>query len=758
MHTPEEILRPLTDAQREAVQHVDGPLLMLAGPGSGKTRVVTHRVAYLISQGVSPREILALTFTNKAADEMQQRLARIAPDKPVWMGTFHRFCARLLRSHAHLVGLAENYTIYDTDDSRKALKRALSDIPELELSHFSPDAILHGISWAKNRLITADKYVASSGNALGSIVARVYPHYQRHLFSSNAVDFDDMLLHVANLLRENSELRSDLDARFRYVLVDEYQDTNLAQYAIVRALAIDHPNLAVTGDPDQSIYGWRGASISNILGFEKDYPNVKVVRLEQNYRSSKAILRVADQLIGNNRRRKEKLLYTENKEGLPVRLAAYQDQRVEADSIAERIRAEIESGRRRARDFAIFYRVNALSRSLEVALREQGLPYQIINGVEFFQRKEIRDILAYIKLLNNPRDNGAFERIINSPRRGIGNTTIERLRDHARRYHLTMLEASRECGLIESLAKRSAVMVAKFVAMFDRLCEFVHQPVEELLGHVLTESTYAEVLEASGTEEDQQRLANIEELLTVAREFDLDNPDEGGLEQFLEQTSLVNDTDQWEEEDDKVTMMTLHGAKGLEFPCVFIIAMEEGLIPHARSKDDASQLEEERRLLFVGITRAEEELELSRAKRRDFRGERRMTVGSSFLMELPRDEMEVVGIGGYELDDDFPSGPVWEDDEFIQDDSTSEDGVDEPEIAPPRLMTAAEMMAESKPAVSPDDFSRGMVVTHPEYGIGKVVALSGVDSKRMATVQFVLSGQKKFRLAKSPLTPVRLPE
>src|SRR5436190_12339903 len=630
----------LTAAQLAAVEHVDGPLLILAGPGSGKTRVVTHRIAHLLAEGISARQILALTFTNKAAAEMRSRVEKLAPRQPVWMGTFHGFCARLLRQNAALVGLSENYSIYDMDDSHKLLVAAIED-EGVDLSHVTPDAIGHAISWAKNNLITPDKYTGSKGRQLGGIVERVYPAYQRRLLRANAVDFDDLLMHVASLLRENPEVRAKLDERYRYILVDEYQDTNLAQYAIVRALSIDHPNLAVTGDPDQSIYGWRGANLSNILEFEKDFPSVKVVRLEQNYRSTKAILRVADELIRHNKRRKQKRLFTDNPEGAAVRLTAYPTQRDEADDIAARIALAIRKANRRPRDFAIFYRTNALSRQIEHALRDHVIPYQIVNGLEFYQRKEIKDILAYLHLLNNPRSDVALLRIINTPTRGIGKATIDRLRDHARMKDLPLLEAARQAGDVDGISKKSAVSVAKFVSMFDRLSVAVHGNIEEIVGLVLSETGYREVLENSESEEEQERLANLEELLTAAREFDVKHPEANSLEQFLEETSLVADTDAWETETDRVTLMTLHAAKGLEFPVVFIVACEEGLLPHDRSRYDDEKLEEERRLLFVGITRAREELALTYAQYRSFRGQSCPTVASSFLMELPRHEMQL---------------------------------------------------------------------------------------------------------------------
>jgi DNA helicase II / ATP-dependent DNA helicase PcrA len=762
-----DLLETLTAAQREAATHRDGPLLILAGPGSGKTRVVTHRIAWLLREGVRASRILALTFTNKAAEEMRGRVAALAPGETVWTSTFHRFCARLLRQHAALVGLEPNFAIYDAGDSRTALRRVMASLLPDD-SRFTPEQIASAISWAKNNLITAAQYQPRLGSPLGAVVAQVYPQYQARLLKLNAVDFDDLLLHVATLLREQPEVRAQLDDRYRYVMVDEYQDTNLAQYSIVRALSIDHPNLAVTGDPDQSIYGWRGANLSNILDFEKDYPDVRVVRLERNYRSTQRILRVADELISRNVRRKVKRLYTENDEGPPVRLVRYATQQSEAESIAARIAADIHADRRRPRDFAVFYRTNALSRALEFALRDAGVPYQMINGVEFYQRQEIKDVLSYLAVLNNPRDDVALERIINTPARGIGKATVERLREHARGRGGTLLEAARESGVVAGLAGRSAVAVARFVALIDRLGLLAGKPVEEIIGHVLADSGYQEMLKASTVTEDQDRLANIEELLTAAREFDERNPGDNRLEEFLEQACLVNETDDWEAAGDRVTLMTLHASKGLEFPVVFVIALEEGLLPHERSREHPEQLEEERRLLFVGMTRAQRELQLSMARYRHFRGRQGMTVPSQFLMELPRDEMEcqeeswTPPSGGMHKDYDPTSEHPHE---WAQDVPTVDDGRGAAGTiatdARPRLTTAAEMAEQPlalRAAATVDQFHQGMVVLHAEYGPGKIVALSGSGSRRCATVRFpTISDEKKFVLASGALRPAAGP-
>ncbi len=770
-----DLLDSLTPAQREAATHVDGPLLILAGPGSGKTRVITHRIAYLLRLGVPARQILALTFTNKAAGEMQARVDALAPGQKVWMSTFHRFCARLLREYASLVGLEQNFTIYDTADSQQALKRTLDEL-NYDPVHYTPNQIGGAISWAKNHALTPEKYDGTRGGPMATAVARVYPAYQALLLRSNAVDFDDLLLHVASMLREHPDIRRDLDARYRYVMVDEYQDTNLAQYAIVRALCIDYPNLAVTGDPDQSIYGWRGAHLANILDFERDFPRAKVVRLELNYRSTKRILRVAQALIRQNRLRKEKGLFTDNDEGAPVRFRACLTQRDEVDYIADYIADEVRANRRRFRDFAVFYRTNALSRVLESALRERGIRYQMVHGVEFYQRREIKDVLAYLVLINNPRDDNALLRVINLPPRGIGKGTVDRLVFHARQLGHPLLESARASGTIDGLPKKAAVAVAKFVALFDRLGEVAFQPLEAILGNVLTESGYRKMLLETKTVEDAERLANIEELLSAAREFDEQHPGDGHLEEFLEQVCLVNETDDWESQADCATLMTLHAAKGLEFPVVFIIALEQELIPHERSQEQPQDLEEERRLLFVGMTRAKQELHLSLARHREFRGRRRMSVPSDFLLELPAEEVDGLRTNWAELHE-----PVLERfDGYLEDQHEEVPAAIrdhrgfEPRVMSRRsrssgslkVQTAAELAANSgdaspgtsSPAVPVEAFCQGMVVLHPEYGLGTIVALSGGGQRRSATVSFASQQlRKNFILAQSVLRPVRAP-
>ena len=760
----QELLEGLTEPQLAAVTHTDGPLLILAGPGSGKTRVVTHRIAHLLAQGVPASAILALTFTNKAADEMRQRVRKLAPDAHPWMGTFHRFGAQLLRRYGSLAGLSENYSILDVEDSKKVLKQAVEDADQ-ELLYVTPAQVANAISAAKSRVTAPDQFRAKPGDPVGAIAEQVYPIYQRLLRQANAVDFDDLLLLPACLLRDHPELRAQLDRQYGYIMVDEYQDTNLAQYAIVRALSNDLPNLAVTGDPDQSIYSWRGATISNILQFESDYEHVELVKLEQNYRSTPEILHAADTLIAHNKQRKPKHLFTENAGGAPVRLVCYGDQTAEANEIAARIANDLEDEKVSAAEVAIFYRVNSLSRSLEHALGTAGVPYQIVHGVEFYQRKEVKDLLAYLHLLNNPQNDWALLRVINSPPRGIGQKTVERLKDYSRQHKVCLLEACRAAGSIKQLRGRAPVAVARFVHLIDTLSMLVHRPIEEILGRLVTESGYLQHLEASEHEEDQERVANIDELLTAAREFDEQHAD-SSLDAFLERTSLVNDTDEWDAATERVTLMTLHAAKGLEFDHVYVIGVEQGLLPHARSRESERELEEERRLLFVGMTRARRELQLSYAMRRPARGGVNLVVQSPFLLELPTSEMEVhrpPGSYHYVEPDDHSQGEAPDEFETIHLDDLSEEGEleadrgAEPTNASALMLSAAEMMGDkpAPPKASPDAFQHGMLVRHPEYGVGKILALSGKGKKRQASVRFLgPQPDSEFILAFSPLQPM----
>ncbi len=807
-----DYLENLNPSQRQAVTHIEGPMLVLAGPGSGKTRVVTSRIAHLLEQGIPDQHILALTFTNKAASEMSRRVAQLCPGRWVAMSTFHRFCSRLLRRHAGLVGLSESFRIYDTQDSRKAIAAVIEDA-DIELYRVTPAQIARTISNAKNELALPETFelMASPSSPMEQLAAEIYPLYQKRLLQSNAVDFDDLLMHVAILLRENQAFRQSLDAYHQFILVDEYQDTNLAQYTIARALSIDYPNLAVTGDPDQSIYGWRGADITNILEFEKDYPNVRVVRLEQNYRSTANILSVADQLISNNTKRKEKSLYTDNADGQPVRLMRYSNGQEEADDIARQISDLVQQGSRQPRDVAVLCRTNALTRALEHALHAHQVPYQIVNGLEFYQRKEIKDVMAYLHLLNNPCDDVAFSRIINIPARGLGKKSLGLLRDHALRHAVPLMTACREAQDISGLQTRARKSFAQFVTTMDGLADVADKPIEAMVGRVLMDSGYRDALTHSNSEDDDRRLANIEELVTAARLFDESPEGDNSLDAFLERASLVNETDAWDEDDNRVTLMTLHAAKGLEFPVVYIVAVESGVLPHERAREDPMQREEERRLFFVGITRAKEHLQISLTQYRAYRGRSGTRVPSEFLVELPRAHMDCYGLGpttgygsvtaqpqaypsrpsaaeGFDDSIDIPPTDAMTDemaDEWSQaewDQAQHEEpvfDVSDPEAtahatasdpipsdagtpsAP--VVSAADLLRDDQDDVESshpdrgayDDFELGMLVSHPEYGPGRIIALSGRAEKRQATIQFLRPpSRREFILHYSDLQPM----
>lgn len=782
------LLEGLNASQRAAVLSVDGPLLLLAGPGSGKTRVITHRIAYMIEQGIDPRSILALTFTNKAAEEMRTRLQRLVGDAPVWMGTYHGFCARLLRRYANLVGLPHNFNIYDTDDATAALRAAVEEA-DFSLTHTSLGSLANRISYLKNRLVTPETLLAEGLSSDEHQIAQVYPFYQRRLLKNGAVDFDDLLMHAATLLRTSPAIRGELDEQYRYIMVDEYQDTNLAQYVIVRQLSIDWANLAVTGDPDQSIYGWRGANLKNVAYLERDYPQTKVIRLEDNYRSTPEILSVADCLIANNQFRKAKKLLPSRDAGSPVRICVYATGRREADDIVAQIVQAVNSGERSLGDFAVLYRTNAQSRLVEQALARHRLPYQLIGGFRFYLRKEIKDLVSYLLVLHNPSDDVALERAINTPPRGIGKQTLAKLKEIASKRRINLLDACRTALETQVLSKKTAGGVRKFLEIQDRLSELVHGPLLDLINATLELTDYrAYLFGSSGRQDDRAAdiMANLDELVAEAAEIDRQVLDRAPLEAFLEFAALQSDTDRLKN-GDAVTLMTLHAAKGLEFPIVFIMAVEENILPHQRSKDDPLAIEEERRLLFVGITRAKDQLQLSYARRRSFRDVESPGIPSSFLMELPRGDMiwsdqsepdnYAVDHDASDFDDYSQVAGRWHDDDFSQ--LTSADflhggehadnlSIDDeccqlpPEELPARMvgkfkgrLQTASQMAEMQPTglVSDAAFGVGRIVSHPQYGSGRIIAASGRGPKRSVTVDFFSDGeQRDFRLSHAQLS------
>ena len=639
------LLGGLNSAQREAVLHHDGPLLVLAGAGSGKTRVLTTRIARLIElHGVAPHEILAVTFTNKAAGEMRDRIERLLgrPLQGMWVGTFHAIGARMLRAAARLVERTASFTIYDQDDSLAVIKR-LMERHGVSPKQYAPRAVQAAISDAKNALVPPSEYEALAMDPFARSVAPVYRDLGDALRTANAVDFDDLLVLPVRLLRENPAQLESYRDRFRYVLVDEYQDTNRAQYQFVRLLAGESGNVCVVGDDDQSIYGWRGADIRNILDFTKDFPAARIVRLEENYRSAPPILEVANVVIRANTGRMGKTLRPTRSGGEPVTAVRALDERDEADWIVEELMTRRATRNLELRDFAVLYRTNAQSRALEEALRRQALPYRLVGAVRFYDRREIRDLMSYLKLIANPADDEAFRRAVAVPKRGLGETTIEQLAEAARRERLSLFEAATRTDLLGAVRPAARGALSQFVAFIERLrARAEDAAVDELLREIVEDIRYGDYLKAEGPE-SADRLENVKELITGAAELVADELGEVGLrplDHFLQRATLVADIDALDADADAVTLMTLHNAKGLEFPFVFISGLEDGLFPLARAYDDPAQLEEERRLFYVGITRAERKLYLTHAEERRRNGELLGARPSSFLVAIPEDLLD----------------------------------------------------------------------------------------------------------------------
>ncbi|MCG3137555.1 MAG: ATP-dependent DNA helicase PcrA [Phycisphaerae bacterium] len=718
MQTHDDLLVGLNPPQQEAVKQTAGPLLVLAGAGSGKTRVITRRAAYLAATTTSPRHILCITFTNKAAGEMQERVAALGIGREMLVCTFHSLCARLLRWYAVEAGLSADFTIIDEDEKRQLLKQAIQQA-ELSSEHWTPARVDARISDAKNRLITPESFADEPGESsfVQRTLARIYRHYQDLLQQQQVVDFDELLMRTALLLGQNQSLRERLEDRFRYLLIDEYQDTNHAQYMIARGLSLGHENICATGDPDQSIYGWRGADIRNILEFEHDFPAAKVIRLEQNYRSTPNILAVADRLIKNNRQRKDKTLWTEQSDGAKVRTIACEDADDEADFLADEIQQYQRTGRPLS-DIAIFYRVNSLTRVVEEAFIRRGISYQIARGTEFYNRREIKDLLAYLRLLINPADQQALIRAINTPARGIGKTTVDRLLQLA-------AERQQPLGVVidhltdHTLLKAAAIKkVQTFAELMQQLRQLLHEPAEVVVEQTFKLSGLEEALRHEGTE-GLEAVDNVAELISAAADFTQNNP-EGDFADWLHQISLVSDVDGVHDGTGAVTLMTLHAAKGLEFPIVFVIGLEDGLLPHERYLERPEQLEEERRLCFVGITRARERLTLTLARWRTIRGLTQRTTRSQFLAEIPDQLLDHIERGGESLSED--SG-------------------------------------YEKPSASRDDFRRwpvGLYVQHPTFGIGRLLWKQSSGQLTRAGVRFNAYGEKTLILEYAKMQPLEM--
>jgi DNA helicase-2/ATP-dependent DNA helicase PcrA len=645
----ERLLEHLNPPQREAVTFGEGPLLVLAGAGSGKTRVLTHRIAWLLATGQArPNQILAITFTNKAAEEMRERVAGLIGgiEGGMWVMTFHAACSRLLRIEAERLGYTPKFTIYDEADSLRMLKRCLDDL-DVDTKRYPPRAVRARISDAKNALIDAETYQEGASGPFEEMVAQAYRMYERRMLDSNAMDFDDLLMRTVNVLELFEDVRSRYRDRFRWVLVDEYQDTNHAQYRLLQLLCGKDGNLGVVGDEDQSVYGFRGAEVRNILEFEKDFPEAEVIKLEQNYRSTQTILSVANGVVSNNKGRLGKELWTDASEGEKAIVAELDDEHAEARYVAGEIEGLVGEGLSRD-EIAVFYRTNAQSRVLEDILVRYELPYQVIGGTKFYERAEIKDAIAYLNLLVNPADEISFSRVINQPRRGIGDTSQGRLRAHANTTGRTIWEVAQEAETVPGLGAAAINSIGRFAELISELqAEFESGPVADLLRAVLERSGYLDMLRAERTIEAEGRIENLEELVGVAAEFDANRDLEGEseltpLEEFLQAISLYTDSDDLERGEAKVTLMTLHNAKGLEYRAVFMIGVEEGVFPHSRSLEEGNE-EEERRLCYVGITRARERLWLTHARSRRLFGNRAGGYPSRFLSELPEELIEREG-------------------------------------------------------------------------------------------------------------------
>jgi len=719
------LLESLNPIQVEAVLHTQGPVLIVAGAGSGKTRALTHRIAYLIrEQHISPYAILAITFTNKAAREMAERVQGLLGERVasgMWILTFHSACARILRrEHGHL-GLPSSFTIYDDADTERLLGTVLREL-NLDVKRYPPRAMAAAIGRAKDHVLSADEFAGAAGNFYEETIAKVYADYERRKLAAGALDFDDLITEVVRLFREHPEVLEHYQERFPYILVDEYQDTNRAQYQLVNLLAAKYRNVCVVGDADQGVYSWRGATIQNLMDFERDYPDAEVFLMEQNYRSTSNILAVANALIEHNVQRKPKSLWTETPGGeLAVRYRA-DDEHEEAVFVAEETHRLVEQEGNRYSDVAIFYRTNAQSRVLEDIFMRAGTPYRVVGGVRFYQRKEIKDVLAYLHVLLNPQDTISARRVVNTPKRGIGDATMSALESLAAFEEIAFLEAARRADVLTELGARAKGAVAGFVGVIDRLQEAFDGGAgpQRMVEAAATESGYLLELEAERTVEAEGRIENLRELGGVATEFEQRSPD-GTLAEFLEQVSLVSEQDEYDEGSGSVTLMTLHNAKGLEFPIVFIIGLEDGVFPHYRSMGEPAQLEEERRLMYVGVTRARERLYLTHAWSRTLFGSTSFNPPSRFLGEIPGELVHAIEDG---------------------DNLTETGGALSP------IRAAVQGVRELPQVVAGD------TVEHDKWGEGVVLTVSGSGSDAEITIRFEDVGEKRLLLAYAPLKKV----
>lgn len=720
----------LNEKQREAVKTIDGPLLVLAGAGSGKTRVLTNRIAYMIEEKhVYPSQILAITFTNKAAGEMKERIEGLIGSgaSTMWVGTFHATCVKILRRDIDLIGYKRDFVIYDTSDQRTLIKTCLKEL-DIDEKTVTPKFVSAKISEAKNDLISAEKYEEMNfGDYQLKHVCRIYSLYQKKLKQNNAMDFDDLILKAIELLSNNDEVLEYYQSKFKYVLVDEYQDTNKAQYKLVNMIASGYGNLCVVGDIDQSIYGWRGADIRNIRDFEKDYKNAKVIKLEQNYRSSKVILDAANAVIQNNSGRKPKNLWTAQPDGNPIKYYMGQNEYDEGRYVADQIRSLQHREGREYSEFAILYRTNAQSRVFEECLMREGVPYKIVGGHKFYDRREIKDALCYLRLIQNTKDDVSLMRVINTPKRGIGAKSLEAIAVYAVENEISMYEAIEEMmegGLVPKRALSGLTEFMKAVQPYVNGKD--DMTVSEVLEGVLRESGYEAELVLDQTIESKSRLENLKELVNVTMEFS-SRAESARLEDFLAEVSLMSDIDGLKEEEEGVLLMTLHSAKGLEFPVVFLVGMEEGIFPTGRSLDDDEGMEEERRLAYVGITRAEEQLYVSHAYLRNQYGKTNVNLVSRFIEEIP-------------------SGLIDSGTAEIAKRKASELKYKETMVKGFHLPKARETKAVEDGSLKP-----GTKVLHKSFGEGTVITKTGEGEKAVVTIAFNKKGIKKLQVGMAPL-------
>ena len=742
-----DLMQGLNEPQQHAVACLQGPLLIVAGAGSGKTRVLTFRIANLLEHGVPPYRILAITFTNKAAREMRERVDALIGDaaQDVWLSTFHSFCARFLRMELEHYGrYAKNFVIYDAADSKGLIRECLKEL-NIDEKHTAPGAVQAHISDAKNRLLDVAAFTAQATDFFAEQVAKIYALYQSKLQENNALDFDDLLMLTVELLTKNEELRTKYQKKFQYILVDEYQDTNGAQYAITKLLAAEHRNICVVGDADQSIYGWRGADMRNIMNFEKDYPEATVILLEQNYRSTKNILAAANAVIENNLTRKKKELWTDNPTGDRITIYEGATEKNEASYIVREVERLHTMFHVKYGDIAVLYRTNAQSRNIEEAFYATGVPYAMVGSVRFYDRREIKDIIAYLRVIYNPRDTLSLLRIINVPRRGLGPTSIARMMETAEEYRISLFEVITDAQLLSMIPKLSAkvkLALEEFAAMvFTFMGQLGTRPIHEIVEDVIETSGYAAALEEEKKEDNRDRLENLREFISVAKNFD-DGAAEGenGLADFLAQIALISDVDQTEQSDGTVTLMTFHAAKGLEFPAVFMAGMEEGLFPHSRTLLDDTEIEEERRTCYVGITRAERRLYLTYARQRTIYGRTEMSRPSRFLAEIPEElveHKEADFFGGTDLR--APSN-IW------SERSTRTERK--------RYMPLPQHTAADGSVIRPDAsaaFKAGDAVRHSKWGDGRIVAISGSGEDAELSIAFPGEGIKKFVQKYAPI-------